>query len=243
MFEIIGIIFETFFYKPLFNGLIFIYFHIPGGDFGITIIVFTLLIKTILFPLGAKAIRSQKSLSRVTPEIKKIQEKYKNDKEKQSKEIMDLYKREKVNPLSGCLPLLIQLPILLALFRIFQGEFGDEQMFLLYSFIPHPEEIFSTFLGIVDLSRPNLILALLAGASLFFQVKFSNLKPKGKLKGDLKSDIQIVMQKQMQYFLPIFTFFILLKLPSALGLYWITSTVFAIVQQFILNKKEPTKKE
>ncbi|MDD4467147.1 MAG: YidC/Oxa1 family membrane protein insertase [Candidatus Pacebacteria bacterium] len=238
MIEIIKIAFESFFYKPLFNGLIFIYYYIPGGDLGITIILFTLIIKTILYPLGAKAIKSQKSLNKLSPKIKEIQEKYKNDKEKQTKEIMEFYKKEKINPFSGCLPLLIQLPILLALFKIFKDGFGMEQMNLLYTITPHPEEIFTVFLKLVDLADPNLFFAILAGVSLFFQMKISIPKIKNKNKGDLKSDIQVVMQKQMQYFLPFFIVIILLQLPSALGLYWIVSTLFAIGQHYIINKND-----
>lgn len=232
--EIIKVIFHSYFYQPLFNLLIFIYYYIPGGDLGIAIIIFTILVKMALYPLGAKAIKSQKSLANISPKIKEIQEKYKNDKERQGKEIMEFYKREKVNPFSGCLPLLFQLPILIALFRIFQGDFGAEQIKYLYTITPKPENIFTTFLGIINLSEPNIFFAILAGISLFFQIKISAPKIKSKKKDDL----QHIIQKQMQFMMPIFTVFILLKLPSALGLYWIVSTLFAIGQHYIIEKKE-----
>lgn len=233
----IGNIFEIFFYKPLFNFLIFIYYFIPGGDLGIAIIIFTLLVKFALYPLGAKAIKSQKSLSNITPKIKEIQEKYKDDKEKQTKEIMNFYKKEKINPFSGCLPVLLQLPFLIALFRIFQTNLEGNKS-LLYNITPHPEIILTKFLGIIDLSSPNIFFAILAGISLFFQIKISS----PKIKSNKKDDLQYIMQKQMQYLMPVFTIIILLKLPSALGLYWIISNLFTIGQQYIADIKNTNPK-
>ena len=112
-------IFNTFLYRPLFNVLILFYQYVPGHDFGLAVIILTILIKLIFYPLGIKAIKSQKELSGLQPKIKEIQEKYKDNKEQQTKEVMALYKKERINPFSGCLPLLIQLPVLLALYRVF----------------------------------------------------------------------------------------------------------------------------
>ncbi len=231
--ETIGIIFHTFFYRPLFNGMMFLYYYIPGRDFGITIIIFTILIKLILYPLGAKAIKSQKSLAKLSPKVKEIKEKYKGDKEKQTKEIMDFYKKENINPFSGCLPLLLQLPIMLALFRVFRTNISSGQNNILYSITPTIDIINTSFLGIVDLSEPNLFLAVVAGITLFFQVKINApMKKSGK-----KDDIQNIMQTQMQYFMPFFTILILLSLPSALGLYWIISNLFSIGQYHLIFRK------
>lgn len=231
MIEVIKNIFQLGFYQPLFNALLFIYHFLPWESFGLTIILFTFLVKLALYPLGAKAIRSQKALSNLSPKIKEIQEKHKDDKEKQTKAIMDFYKKENINPFSGCFPVLLQLPVLIALFRIFQSGFDSDKMRFLYSFTPHPGEISTVFLGLIDLSQPNLLLAVLAGVSLFFQTKISAPKIKSKNSGEF----QAVLQKQMQYFLPFFTIMILLNLPSALGLYWLTTTIFGIGQHYIVK--------
>ena len=228
--------FNLILYQPLFNALVFLYQYLPGHDFGIAVIVLTILIKVILYPLGTQGIKSQKALSSLQPKIKEIQEKFKGDKEKQAKATMELYKQEKINPLSGCLPLLVQLPILIALFRVFWKGFGTEQLGFLYSFIPHPGQIDTTFLGIMNLAEASIILAVLTGITQFFQTKMVTTKQKTAKKGS--PDFSQMMQKQMLYFFPIFTVFILCRLPSAIAVYWLTTTLFTIGQQYITLKKK-----
>ena len=158
-------------YKPLFNALVLLYLHLPGRDFGVAVIVLTLLTRIIFYPLGAQALKSQKQLSELQPKIKEVQEKYKNDKAAQGKFLMELYQKEKINPLSGCLPLLIQLPILIALYQVFWKGLEAKEMANLYSFVPHPGSIEPTFLGIINLSAPSFPLAILAGILQFIQTK------------------------------------------------------------------------
>jgi YidC/Oxa1 family membrane protein insertase len=143
--------FNVILYQPLLNVLVLLYLYLPGHDFGIAVIVLTVLIKFLFYPLGVKSIRSQKALSGIQPKLKEIQEKYKNDKEQQTKEMMALYKREKINPFSGCLPILIQLPVLIALYRVFwRGlEVGQASSFL-YKFVPPLGSINTSFLGIIE---------------------------------------------------------------------------------------------
>jgi YidC/Oxa1 family membrane protein insertase len=117
MFSAISSLFTTVLYQPLFNALVFIYDIIPV--LGITIIIITVIIRVILLPLSKKAIESQKKMQELQPELKEIQEKYKNDKQKKGEEMMKLYKKRKINPAAGCLPLIIQLVILIALYRVF----------------------------------------------------------------------------------------------------------------------------
>ncbi len=225
-------IFYTFLHQPIFNVLIFIY-NIPlVKDIGLAIIILTVLIKIVIYPLNSKAIKSQKELAKLNPKIKDIQEKYKDDKSAQGKATMELYKKEGVNPFAGCLPLLIQLPILLALFRVFLAGFELEQMQGLYSFIQSPGEINTLFLGIIDLSNSYWFIAITAGILQFIQVKM--MSPALSKK---KKDMASAMQKQMQYFFPAFTVIILFNLSSAIGLYWITTTVFTILQQKLILKK------
>lgn len=227
--------FNVILYQPLFNALILIYAYLPGHDFGLSIIILTILIKFILYPLGVQAIRSQKAMAQLQPKLKEIQEKFKNDKEQQTRATMELYKTEKINPLSGCLPLLVQLPILLGLYRVFWRGFGASQMHFLYSFVPNPDPINTTFLGLMDLSHASVILAVLTGIAQFIQSKMVTPKQKAA-KGS--SDMGQMMQKQMLYLLPVFTVFILWKMPAAIGLYWLTTTLFTIVQQYIILRKK-----
>ena len=235
-------IFHTLLYQPLFNALILLYQFIPGQDFGIAIIVLTILIKIIFYPLTTQAIKSQKILNELQPKIRELQQKFKEDKEKQAKEIIAFYQKEKINPFSGCLPILIQLPILLALFQVFKEGFGPEQMIHLYNFVPHPETVNLIFFGIINLGNSNIIIAVLTGIAQFFQSRALLPKiKKVKKEIDQMSQISAIMQKQMLYFLPFFTFFVLLTLPSAMGIYWLTTSLFSIGQQHLILKHQNAK--
>lgn len=226
-------------YQPLLNGLILIYTYLPGRDFGMAVIIFTLLIKLILHPSSLHAIRSQKAMARIQPKVKEIQKKYKDDKQAQARATMELYKKEKISPFSGCLPLLLQLPILIALYQVFLKGLRPESLTAsLYSFVPNPGEITPVLFGVLSLAQPNLLLALVAGALQFFHSKLSMGQQKTK-KGEFSS----MMQSQMLYFFPIFTVFIVWKLGSIIGLYWIVSTLFSIGEQYLVKskiKKDPT---
>ena len=112
-------IFHAFIYQPIYNLLIFLYGIIPGHDLGVAIILLTLLVRFLLYPVAQKQIESQKKLQDLQPEIKKLQEKHKGDKEKQGRALMEFYKEKKVNPASGCLPLVIQIVFFIALYRAF----------------------------------------------------------------------------------------------------------------------------
>lgn len=235
MFGFIANIYTIVLYKPLFNALVLLYNYIPGHDFGIAIIILTLIIKIVLHPLSVKAVKSQKALQKIQPLMQEIQQKYKDDKEKQAKEMLNLYKTEKVNPFSGILLALIQLPILIALYQVFWKGLNQAELGNLYSFVVNPVQIKFLFLGFIDLSKANIYLAVAAGVVQFLQTKM--LLPQ-TAKKDKKSDFSVAMQAQMTYMLPIFTVIILLSLPSALGLYWTSSGVFTIIQQYFILKKQ-----
>jgi len=239
MFESLSNFFYVILYQPLFNSLIALYNFIPGHDFGIAIIALTVIIRIILFPISVKAVNSQRGLQKLQPKLQEIQKKYKDDKEKQAKEILELYKTEKINPFSGLLLALIQLPILIALYRVFWGGINPKVITGLYSFVANPGHLNLLFFHIVDLSKPNLYFAIVAGLVQYFQTKM--LVPKsnsGKINKSNEADFAQVMQKQMLYFFPIFTVIILINLSSALGLYWIVSGLFSIGQQYLIFKKD-----
>jgi len=235
MFEFLANFFDVVLYHPLFNSLVLIYNYIPGHDFGIAIIVLTILIRIVLYPVSVKALNSQKTLQALQPKIQEIQKKYKDNKEQLAKETLELYRKEKINPFSGLFLALIQLPILIALYTVFWKGLNPSELTNLYSFVSNPGQINAIFLGIVDLSKANLIMAILAGIFQFFQTKM--LTPKSSPEKGKSPDISQMMQKQMVYFFPFLTVFILMSLPSAIGLYWIVSGIFSIVQQYFILKK------
>lgn len=238
MFEAIINFFYVVLYQPLFNSLILLYNYIPGHDFGIAIIALTVIIRLILYPLSVKAVRSQSSLQKLQPQMQELQKKYKDDKEKQAKEILELYKKEKINPFSGILLALIQLPILIALYRVFWEGLNPKELAGLYSFVLNPRHINALFLGLVNLAKPNYELAILAGITQYFQTKMLMPKTDSKKQDKNKTaDFSQMMQKQTLYFLPVFTVIILISLPSALGLYWTASGLFSIVQQYLIFRK------
>lgn len=235
-------IFNIVLYQPLFNVLVLLYQYLPGHDFGVAVIVLTVLIKFLLYPLNASALKSQKILQELQPKISEIQKKFKNDKEKQIQAMLELYRKEKINPLAGFLPLLIQLPILIALYRVFWQGLQSKEMVYLYTFIPHPDPLDPQFLGVINLAQPNLFLAVLAGIVQFVQTKMITPKSSSLVKIEDKKEKQMVkfsniFQKQMLYLFPIITTLVLTSLPSALGLYWITMSLFSIIQQYTFFKK------
>ncbi len=238
----IGNIFNLILYQPLFNALVFLYAFLPGHDFGIAIIVLTAAIRLVLYPLMAQSIRSQKILNELQPKIQEIQKQYQNDKQKLAKATMELYQKEKFNPFGGCLPLLIQLPILIALYQVFWKGFQAEQLKFLYSFVPNIGAIDPMFLGLINLTQPNIVFAILAGVLQFVQSKMMMPQmKKQQQKNDQMAQFSGAMQKQMIYLLPLFTVFILWKLPSAVGLYWLVTTLFSIVQQYLIYRKPVVK--
>ncbi len=232
-------LFHMFVYQPVYNVLVFFMDVFPGANFGIAIIGTTILIKLIFLSLSKKQIESQKKMQEIQPKLKEIQEKYKNDKEKQSKAIMQFYKENKVNPLAGCLPLIVQLLFFITIYRIIikisQTGFQVDTT-ALYAFISNPGTLSRYFLGI-DLSSPSRLFAVLAAAAQFYQMKMlMRSQPKKERKEGEQADFATIMNQQMLYMGPILTLWIGFTFPAALSLYWMISTVFAIIQQWYMFK-------
>ncbi len=230
--------FTTIFYQPVLNLLVLLYNITPFNDFGVAVILLTVVIKLIFWPLGSKAIKSQKALQDLQPKIKEIQTKYKDDKVASSQKLMELYKENKINPFSSCLPLLIQLPFLFAVFRIFRSGL-ENNLDLVYPFISRPETINTISLGLVDLSIPNVYLAVLAGAAQFWQARMVTTKqPVVKTEGSKDENMMAIMNKQMLFIMPAVTVFIGLSLPGGLTLYWFVVTLITVIQQIVVFKSK-----
>ncbi|MBU0648910.1 YidC/Oxa1 family membrane protein insertase [Patescibacteria group bacterium] len=245
-------LFNTILAEPLYNLLAGIFAVVPGHDLGVTIIILTIIIKAVLWPLSAKAMKSQRALQEVQPQLKELKEKFKDDKEGLAKAMMELYSKEKVSPFSSCLPLLLQLPIFFALYRVMRDGLRQAEINDLYSWVPNPGHIDPMFFGAIDLASPNIFLAVLAGLAQFWQARMMSAKqpPKSlrKKTGAKDESMLSTMNKQMVYFMPIMTVVIGATLPGGLILYWLFNNLLTIGQQYISFRKpkeaknEPEKK-
>jgi len=235
--------FSLVFFQPIFNTLIYLYNTLPGKDIGFAIIVLTIIIKLVLTPLSIKMLRGQKVLQELQPKLKALQNKYKNNKEELGRATMELYKREKVNPFSSCLPLLIQLPFLFAVFRVFRDGLKPETLEMLYPAVTNPGVINTVSFGFLDLSIPSVSLAVLTGISQFFQTRMLIHKKQPNVVGAKDEGMMSMMNKQMGYVLPGVTILIGISLPGGLTLYWFIFTLLTILQQKIIFRKNNNKLE
>jgi len=218
------------------------------GDYGYSLIIFTLITKILLLPINIKQTESTKRMNEINPKMKEIQEKYKNDKEKMNQKLMELYKEHNYNPASGCLPSLIQMPILFAMFYVIREP-------VKYVFLNAEvyEGIAKNFWWITDLGKPEMsatllrvagfglpILAILSAATTYYQMKM--ISPKKAKTGKGKGDQTQQTQNMMTNIMPIMFGWITLSVPSGLALYWVVGNVFTIIQQhFMIKSKAPDK--
>jgi YidC/Oxa1 family membrane protein insertase len=231
--------FNLFIYQPLYNGLIFLMSVMPWADAGVSVIVFTFLVKLALFPLSQKATRTQLKMKELEGELSLLKEQHKNDREAHARATMALYKEKNVNPFSTFFLALIQIPIILALYYIFyRGGLPNINIDLLYPFVSAPT-VTMHFLGIIDITKGSLVLAILVGLSQYFQVRFAMPSLKPKVSGNpasMKDDFARTLNLQMRYFLPVFVAFIAYSIAGAVSLYWITSNLFAIAQELYIRR-------
>ncbi len=241
-------LFQIIFYQPILNLLVFLYNTVSFQDLGVAIVLLTIIIKVVLLPFSKQSIKAQKSMQDIQPKIDEVKKKYKDNKEEMGKALMNLYKENKVNPFSSCLPMLIQLPFLWAVFRVFRDDPG-KHLDLVYSFLARfkPETIETISFGFLDLSKPNIVLALLAGLAQFWQAKHMMNRRKANKNiqavsevGGKEENMATIMNKQMLYFMPIITVVIGVSLPGGLTLYWFLTTLLTALQQiYVFKKNEP----
>jgi YidC/Oxa1 family membrane protein insertase len=196
------------------------FFHGYVGNWGIAIILLTIVIKIIFWPLTAKSYRSMEKMKQLSPMIQKIREKHASDKQAMNKEIMDLYKTYGVNPASGCVPILVQLPVFFGLYQALMTALElRHSSFITY--LPGTD-----WLWLADLSAkdPTYITPLLMGATMFLQQKLT------PAAGD-------PMQQKVMMFMPIVFTFLFLSFPSGLVVYWLINNVLSIVQQWMMLRK------
>ena len=236
-------VWHTFFFDPIYNGLVFFIDVVPGGDVGIAIILITVVVKTILLPLSIKVARMQRVMKELEPQLKEIKEKYKDDREKLARETMDVYKEANINPFASILLLFMQIPIVIALYLAVSRGGGvtlpDINVDLLYSVVPTPETVNMLFIGLIDMAGKSLPLAVLAGAAQFIHAQMSMPKPEPRKEDaapSLKDDFARSMQMQMRYVMPVIIGVVAYTISAAIGLYFVVSSLAAIFQELLVKK-------
>lgn len=223
-------IWNTVIYNPIYNALVFVAQHITAQDVGLAVVIVTIVIRFILLPISKKSVISQYKMRALEPKLQAIRDK-KLDKQEESKEQFALYKEEGINPFSGCLYMLIQLPILFALYFSFSK--GIDQPTHLYSFLS-TDGLRNTLFGLIDITKPFLPLAVLAGITQAIQ---AFLMPKPQVSGTgFQAQFASSLSTQTKYILPIIIIFISAKLASAVALYWVITNLFSIAQELYFRK-------
>lgn len=225
--------FKTTIYIPLYNVLVALVAFIPTHDVGLAIVSLTILVRSLLTPLQHQATKSQQKVKALEPELAKIKQEHKDNKELQAQKIMELYKEHNFNPFGSILPLFIQIPIILSLFYIARSGF-DLNTVHIYSFTPLPTNLNLKFLGLINIQGHNIVLAIVVALTQFW---FAHLSP--RLSFDNKQDFAKAMDLQMRYFLPIIIGFTAAALPAAVSLYWVTSNLFSVAYELV--RRLPTQ--
>jgi YidC/Oxa1 family membrane protein insertase len=236
-------IWHTFFFDPVYNGLVFFIDVVRGGDVGIAIIATVIVVKTILLPLSIKAAKTQRVMREIEPKLKEIKETLKDKREEQAQAMMKIYREAGINPFASIFLIFLQIPIIIALYFSVSSGGGIAlpaiNVDILYSFIPVPEFVNMNFLGIVDITGKSLLLALLAGVTQYYQVKLAMpaLPPRDpNAAPNFKDDFARNMQLQMRYVMPVIIFFVAYAVSAAIALYFFVSNMVAIGQEMYLKR-------
>lgn len=238
-----SLLWHSVFFDPIYNALILILNHVPGGDVGLAIVILTIVIKLILLPLSLSAAKTQRAMRVIEPELTKIKEKHKGDREKLARATMDAYREAGIRPFASIFLILIQLPVIIALYLAlaFGGgiPFPEINTTLLYAFVPTPDAVSMLFLGIVDMAGRSLPLALLAGATQFLHTRLSLPPLAPRTKGaapNFKDDFAHSMQLQMRYVLPIIITVVAYTISAAIALYFLVSNLMAVATELIVRR-------
>ncbi len=233
-----GNIFTIIFYIPLYNALIFCINFLSFHNAGLAVVVLTLIIRIILFPLSRQAIKTQLQMKLVEPELKKIRETIK-DKQEQAKQTMQVYKNSGINPFASIILLIIQLPILIALYQVFRSSLPKVTLSILYPFITAPGVVYMSFLGI-NLTSSSIVLAIVAVITQFIQLQLSLPKVEKSKERSFQNDLAYNMNVQMKYIFPLIIFPIA-YISSVLALYLITTNIFMTFQEIFVRRRMAQK--
>jgi len=234
MFSFIVTAYHEVLYQPLLNAIVVLYNTVAFGDAGVAIILLTLLIRLVLYPVFHKGVRHQAAMQRLQPHLKKIQEKKWDDPKQQLEAIRELYKEHGTNPFSGFLLLLVQIPVIIALFQIARAILSPDIFGELYSFVDAPTEINPKFLGLINLHERSIVVVGIASILQYLQAKLSITK-----KASGGESAQERMMRQMALLGPGITFVAFFNFPAAVSLYWLTSSAFSLFQQYTVYREQP----
>ena len=236
-------IWHTFFFDPVYNGLIFFIDIIPGGDVGLAIIATVVVVKVILLPLSIKAAKTQRIMREIEPKLREIKETHKDNREAQALAMMTVYREAGMNPFASLFLILLQIPIVIALyFAVYSGggiKLPEINVDLLYAFVNNPSIVNMDFLGMVDITGKSIVLALLAGVTQYYQVKVSlpEMPPRDPNKApDMKDEFIRNMHMQMRYVMPVIIFFVSYIISAAIALYFFVSNIVAILQELYIKR-------
>lgn len=233
-------IWNTLLYRPLYNLLLVFVSIVPNGDVGLAVILLTILVKLILFPLTQRSIDGQLKMKALEPELAEIK-KTSTDKAEESRRTFALYKEKKINPFASCLLILVQLPVIIALYWVFLKGFAGMTV-APYSFLSAPEHFNMQFLGLIDLAKKSIVLAILAGVTQFIQGKLAQGRQSAPQGEGMAGQLAKSMQVQMLYVLPLMITFIAWRVSAAVALYWITSNICTIAQELYTLRKHKALK-
>lgn len=246
--------FDTLLYEPIFNALLFVQKTLPGHDLGWAIIIITIVVKAILYVPSLSAIRASRQLQSIQPRLKALQQQYKDNREQLAREQMKLYRENKVNPAAACITPLLQLPILIALYRVFfnglhldpGGHLVADQLKHVYpAFVDYfrATSINTMFLGFIDVAKThNVVLAILSAAATFWQTQMLATPPEPKTPEAKDESMASTLNKQSRYMFPIITLVFSYQFAAGLALYWLVSTLFTVGQQYIFLRQHPLPK-
>jgi YidC/Oxa1 family membrane protein insertase len=227
--------FTTFLVQPIYNLFVFLLSLMPYGDAGFAIVALTLIMRAVLYPIFTSSIRTQMGMQAMQPELDLITEKYKDDKQTLTKERMALLKKYRVNPFAGFGALIVQLVVLIALYiALFNKGFPVINQELLYSFVHGPSDVSTIFLGFIDLLKANNIpLALLVGFTQYLAIRLTLRRTPTPTHPD-KEAAHRLQTGMMLYFMPALMMVVSYTFPSAVGVYFVTSNLVSLLQEWIL---------
>ncbi len=238
----IGAAFHTAIYAPLYNGLVYLVDVLPFHDMGLAVIILTIIVRIVLYPLSKRAVQAQLAMKEITPEIEELKKKYADDREEQSKAIFALYKERGIHPFAGLGLVLLQFPVLIGLYWVFsKSGLPQVDAAVLYPFVGVPASIHMDFLGIIPLSGHSVVLAITAALTQFGYTRLSMGKPAtadpSPVESSLSGDLAKSFDTQARYILPLFIGVISFSIAAAAPLYWTTSNLFMILQEYASGRR------
>lgn len=239
----IGNVFDAVVYMPIYNALVYFVDLVPTHDIGVAVIIVTIAVRFILWPLSQRTIKAQADMKKIGPDVEELKKKYKGKPQEESKALLALYKERGIHPFSGILLLLVQLPILLGLYWVFAlGGFPEVHPENLYAFVKIPEAINMEFLGLINMGGHSIVLSLLAAVTQFAYTRLSMGKRSPKsatetIEASFSKDMARSLDLQARYMIPLVIGVAGYFVAAAAPLYWIVGNLFMIGQEFLNGKR------